>query len=249
MPQHYLRQLIGPQRTRQSNLHLAYVLTFTAGAVNAGGFLAVGQYTSHMSGVASSAADALGMMQLTAAASGASALAAFVLGAALSAMLVNWGRRGDHTSVYAAPLLVEATALAIVGLGGATLLSWHWLFAPAAVAILCFAMGLQNAMVTKLSGAEIRTTHITGMVTDIGIELGKAVYWNRLRDRPRVRCDIAKLRLLTTLVGIFFIGGVAGALGFKEMHFMSSFILAGGLLIIAVFPIADDLRSERGRTA
>ncbi len=249
MPQQYLRGLIGVERTRRSNLHLAYVLTFTAGAVNAGGFLAVGQYTSHMSGVVSSAADALGTMQLAAAAAGASALAAFVIGAAVSAILINWGRRHRHASVYAAPLVVEAVMLAIFGLGGAALASLHWLFAPAAVAILCFAMGLQNAIVTKLSGAEIRTTHITGMVTDMGIEIGKAFYWNRSHGQPPVRSDRAKLRLLSTLVLFFFAGGVAGALGFKRMSFVSALFLAAALLIIAAFPIADDLRAERARTA
>ena len=39
-----------------------------------------------------------------------------------------------------------------------------------------FHHGLQNALITKLSRAEIRTTHITGIVTDIGIELGKLLY-------------------------------------------------------------------------
>jgi len=38
--------------------------------------------------------------------------------------------------------------------------------------LLCFIMGLQNAVITKISHAEIRTTHVTGLVTDVGIELG-----------------------------------------------------------------------------
>ena len=65
--------------------------------------------------------------------------------------------------------------------------------------MLCFIMGLQNATVTKISGARIRTTHVTGMVTDVGIELGKLVYWNRdpIRSETlRVRADRPKLRLL-----------------------------------------------------
>ena len=46
-------------RSPEANRHLAYVLTFVAGAVNAGGFLAVQQYTSHMSGIVSMMADHL----------------------------------------------------------------------------------------------------------------------------------------------------------------------------------------------
>ena len=46
--------------------------------------------------------------------------------------------------------------------------------------VLCYIMGLQNAVITKISNAEIRTTHITGLVTDLGIEIGKMLYLNRL---------------------------------------------------------------------
>ena len=52
------------------------------------------------------------------------------------------------------------------------------------VAALGFVMGQQNALITKVSDATIRTTHVTGMVTDIGIELGTGLYRNRLVDEP-----------------------------------------------------------------
>ncbi len=90
------------------------------------------------------------------------------------------------------------------------------------VALLCFIMGFQNAIITKISGARIRTTHITGLVTDAGIEIGKAAYWNRSPASPHlppVTADIAKLTLLCALIGLFFIGGVSGALLFAHIGF------------------------------
>jgi uncharacterized membrane protein YoaK (UPF0700 family) len=69
--------------------------------------------------------------------------------------------------------------------------------------MLCFIMGLQNATVTKISGARIRTTHVTGIVTNMGIELGKLLYWNRGPARSQmlpVRADRPKLRLLGLLL-------------------------------------------------
>ena len=78
-------------------------------------------------------------------------------------------------------------------------------------------MGLQNAVITKISRAEIRTTHVTGLVTDIGIELGKLVYINpREAGRDPVLANRQKLRIHTVLVSCFFVGGFAGALGFKH---------------------------------
>jgi len=51
----------------------------------------------------------------------------------------------------------------------------------------CFIMGLQNAVVTEISNAEIRTTHMTGNVTDLGIELGRLLYWNRMREANQIQ--------------------------------------------------------------
>lgn len=52
MPINYARRLIGSERSDTANRHLGFALAFVAGAINAGGFLAVQQYTSHMTGIA-----------------------------------------------------------------------------------------------------------------------------------------------------------------------------------------------------
>ena len=247
MPVLYLRRLTGKERSQTSNRHLALFLAFIAGAANAGGYLAVKQYTSHMSGVVSALADNVVLGETALVAAGLSALLAFVAGAAATAVLVNWGRRRSLHSEYAMPLMVEAGLLLAFGLLGSHLESQRWLFDPATVLLLCFTMGLQNAIITKISRAEIRTTHVTGLVTDVGIELGKLVYWNRSRSPiggSEVRADRRKLWLLSSLVGLFFIGGVAGALGFRHIGFASTVPLAFVLVILAAVPVLDDLRKR-----
>jgi uncharacterized membrane protein YoaK (UPF0700 family) len=130
-----LHRLTAPERTQRANRQLGGVLTFVAGAINAGGFLAVQRYTSHMTGIVSSIADNLVIGEMLLAVAGLACLLAFVLGAITSAVLVNWGRRRHLHGEFALPLMVEA-------------------------ALLCFIMGLQNAMVTNISKAEIRI-HLT----------------------------------------------------------------------------------------
>lgn len=244
MPITYLRQLTGPERSPAANRRLACYLAFVAGATNAGGFLAVRQYTSHMSGIVSAMADNLALGYLDLMLEGLGALLSFVAGAGCSAVLINWGRRVRLQSEYALPLMVEALLLVCFGLLGTNLERHEWLFVPATVMVLCFIMGLQNAMVTKVSRAEIRTTHITGMVTDIGIELGKLFYWNASRDAggSPVIADRQKLRTLATLVALFFVGGLAGALGFKYAGFTATLPLATLLLALAAVPVMDDMR-------
>ena len=249
MPIRYARRLAGRHRTLGANRQLGLALAFTAGAINAGGFLAVQQYTSHMTGIVSAMADHVVLGTYGLVWTGAGALLSFVSGAAASAMLVNFARRRHLHSVYALPLLVEAALLLCFGLLGARLAKIEGPFIPLTVMLLCFIMGLQNAVITKLSHAEIRTTHITGIVTDIGIELGKLLYWNApsARGLPPVVADRARLRMLAGMAGCFFLGGVTGALGFKHVGYLSTLPLALLLILLASVPAVDDLRTWRRR--
>lgn len=243
----YLRRLTAVSRSPQANRHLAYFLTFTAGAVNAGGFLAVQQYTSHMSGIVSMMADHMALGGMIVVLQGLAALLSFLAGAASSAFLINFGRRSHLASEYALPLLLEAALLLGFGLLGANLETLRWFYVPGTVMLLCYIMGLQNAMITKVSRSEIRTTHVTGMVTDIGIELGKLFYWNVAKGdaqtMPPVRADRAKLIVLSLMVTLFFVGGVTGAYSFFHFGFGSTWPLSLLLTLLAVVPIADDIRS------
>ena len=245
MPINYARRLTGSQRTPSADRHLGYTLAFVAGAINAGGFLAVSQYTSHMTGIVSSMADNLAVGTYELALAGAGALSSFVAGAMCTAVLVNFGRRRGSQGKFALPLLLEAALLLLFGVVGSRLSSVIGLFVPFTVMLLCFIMGLQNALVTKISRAEIRTTHITGIVTDIGIELGKAIYWNRVESgQPEVAANRDRLKLLGTLAASFFLGGIAGALGFKHAGYVATVPLAVTLIALAIVPPIDDLLSS-----
>ncbi|PZP29099.1 MAG: DUF1275 domain-containing protein [Roseateles depolymerans] len=247
MPLHYARRLTGRHRSDQANRHVGLVLTFVAGATNAGAFLAVHQYTSHMTGIVSSMADhvVLGAWDVVVATAGA--LLAFLAGAACSAIMVNFGRRHLLHSEYAGPLLLEAALLLVFGLLGSQLAQLHAYAVPITVMLLCFTMGLQNALITKLSQAEIRTTHVTGLVTDIGIELGKLVYWNRPSGEAAplspVLANRDRLALLSLLLLGFFCGGVAGAWMFKQLGYVATVPLAILLAILAVLPAWDDVNA------
>lgn len=231
-----LRAATAHHRSNSADTVLAVVLTFVAGAVNAGGFLAVGQYTSHMTGIVSAITDHLVLGTYALAAVGAVSLASFIAGAATSALLINWGRRNTRRKQYAYPIALEALLLLGFGvLGVSTGAVPHVL--PLALPLLRFLMGLQNATITKLSGARIRTTHLTGMVTDIGIEIGKLVYLHRDGGRLahlQVVADHRKLALLAFLVSTFLLGGVVGAFGFSVYGYVFCVPLAALLFLLAV---------------
>jgi uncharacterized membrane protein YoaK (UPF0700 family) len=244
-PPHHLHWWTDIHRSAQANLRLGASLSFVAGAINAGGFLAVGQYTSHMTGVLSSITDHLALGELGLALAGLVALMAFVGGAMTTAWMVNWCLRRQLRSAFARPLLVEAALLLVFGLFGAAINFFAGLFVPLTVLVLCFIMGLQNALITKISNAEIRTTHVTGLITDIGIELGKMLYFNRADSPAKVVSNRRKLRIHLTLVALFFVGGVLGALGFKTWGYVTSVPLALMLFLLALGPVLHDIRTGR----
>ena len=250
----YARALTGRTRTPGANRQLGYALAFIAGAINAGGFLAVQQYTSHMTGIVSSMADSMALGEHGLVLTGVGAVISFLGGAATCAVLVNHARRQQRHSEYALPLLLEATLLLCFGFLGARLSRIEGLFVPVTVMLLCFIMGLQNAVITKLSKAEIRTTHITGIVTDLGIELGKLIYWNAPNrpsspPLPKVQADKSRLLVLGSLLAAFFVGGVAGAFGFKHLGYISTVPLAVFLVALAIVPALDDLAALLRRRA
>ena len=159
-----------------------------------------------------------------------------------SAVMVNFARRRRLSSEYALPLLLEAVLLIGFGVAGTSLQRFEGLFVPATVMLLCFVLGLQNAVVSKLSRAEIRTTHITGTLTDIGIELGKLSYWSRTaREGGKVLANRRRLATLSVLASSFFVGGLVGAFGFKHAGYVATVPLALVLIALACVPALDDL--------
>ena len=252
-----LRHLASLHRTPATNRMLGLLLAFNAGAVNAGGFLVVGMYTSHMSGFVSMLADNLVLGNLVLVLTSVGVLLSFTSGAALTAVLVNWARVHHLRSGYAIPLLFEALLMLVFGVIGGTLNHKTPFAVPLTVLLLCFIMGLQNALVTKISSATIRTTHMTGIVTDLGIEIGKLLYWNgRNGDAPgSVHANLARLKLFASLLGLFTIGGIVGAAGFSHIGFIWVLPFAVVLLTLSLPPLVADFRrivrllSERGAQA
>jgi uncharacterized membrane protein YoaK (UPF0700 family) len=222
---------IAARRVESADRRLAWSLAAIAGAVNAAGFYVAGHYTSHMTGTVSLLSDALALGDFGEAAVAMSVIAAFVAGAAVSTLLINRAQRRLPNGAYAFSLLAEA-ALLFLG-GWVEAVAPEALRAPLLILGLSFTMGLQNAIVTRVSSARIRTTHVTGMVTDIGIELGQLLD-RRLspRDDGIADADRRKLALHIPTVGGFLLGGVAGVLGYQAI---GSLLLPGaGCLLIAI---------------
>jgi uncharacterized membrane protein YoaK (UPF0700 family) len=184
----------------------AWELAFVAGTINVVGLLGFArQPVSHLTGTTSMLGAALASGNAASALHFAAMIGFFVLGCVASGFIVQdstlkLGRR------YGAALLLVALLLLIC----IPLLERGSLWGMYAAAGAC---GLQNAMVSTYSGTVIRTTHVSGMFTDLGIFLGHV-----LRGVP---VDVRRLRLCAVVICGFLCGGIVGAAAFRAYSYSS----------------------------
>ena len=226
---------VGDARTANIDLVLAGLLSFVAGALNAVGFLIAGSFTANMTGNISAFADNIANGAPLVALSFLGLVVAFVCGAGMAALAVQAGEHRRLRSVYALAIAAEALILLLVGT--AFVLSSATDHETFLVIVLSFVMGLQNAVTTMISWARVRTTHVSGMATDIGIELAALVGGDAAR-----REAAPKLTLHSLTLACFAVGGFCGALAFMTVGSWLFIIAAAVLLLIAV---PEALRAHR----
>ncbi|WP_373048016.1 YoaK family protein [Vulgatibacter sp.] len=215
----------GKARSFSENARLAIALSGVAGAVNATGFFVVGTYTSHVTGNLARVGDELAQGHLALAWDFLVLVVAFLFGAMTATVLVDVARRIGGRAHYRSTLLLEALLLGLFTVLSAGAGPKPHLYLLVLTAILSYAMGMQNALVTRISGAVVRTTHLTGITTDLGIELVRLWIWyrertaglgllGRLRHLPEILVheELERAWLHLAIFGSFFLGAVAGPL-------------------------------------
>lgn len=243
----------GPSRDVRTNRLIAGYLAFVAGFVNSGGFVLIHSFTSHVTGSVGRFGHDLATGEVASALSAIFLVLSFI-GGAFAATLLTEGYPRERIAVgYAVALWAQSGLLAAFILVAGISPSQHPRVHDSQAALLCIALGMQNSLVTRLSGAVVRTTHLTGVVTDLAIE---AAHWYRFHRaklklptllaaaRPPERPRAAKAVLLGVIVVAFVLGTAAGAL--LTLH-ASRWAMA--LPAILVFVLAGYAYSQRNIAA
>ena len=158
----------GKSRTLTHNLKLASLLSFVAGIVNVSGLFAVQRLTTNVTGHFAFFADEMAQNNFRQGIVYLLFIFAFLLGAFFSNLLVEIISKVNERFINSIPVGIEIGILTFIAfLDPAAIQLW----ANTVACLLLFAMGLQNALVTSLSNSVVRTTHLTGLFTDLGIEL------------------------------------------------------------------------------
>jgi uncharacterized membrane protein YoaK (UPF0700 family) len=126
---------------------------------------------------------------------------------------------------YVVPILLEIILLITV----ATL---HFNQPDVLACILLFAMGLQNALVTRVSQSVVRTTHLTGIFTDLGIELSQLLFYKTANENFTLKRSIY---LKLAIIACFFAGGIVGGFAYSYLKLKVLLIASLALLLALLY--------------
>lgn len=216
---------IGKGRTLVHNLQLASLLSLVAGIVNVTGIFALQTLTTNVTGHFAYFADEVAQNHFGQALVFLLYILSFLFGAFSSNFFIEITSRHDFKYGVAVPVFLEVFILVFIAFSGPGAVKYH---ANLIACSLLYAMGMQNALVTSLSNAVVRTTHLTGLFTDLGIELSKLIFCREFTVQKTLSSSI-KLRL--TIIAFFFSGCIAGGLVYV-FYGMLSLLLAAAILVI-----------------
>ncbi|PIT99024.1 MAG: DUF1275 domain-containing protein [Bdellovibrionales bacterium CG10_big_fil_rev_8_21_14_0_10_45_34] len=231
------------------NLAIWMLLAFQAGVINIGGLLACQTFVSHVTGYASLASLEFESNQQGHAFALILMLMAFLMGSVGSGVLVDLrikkNKKPKYYIVFGFLFLMTLTT-AVLGFnnvfgkfGSAD--STIQIYSLAM--LLCFICGVQNGMVTLVSKSIVRTTHITGLVTDLGIGLVRILNRNHIKG---VEAEGSANVMRVGIILSFFFGSLVGVPIFRAWQFRGFILpclISGGLFAMAFY--FQVIRSKR----
>ncbi len=221
----------GSSRTFTENFRLATFLSFTSGIVNICGVLSVGILTTNVTGHFAFFAQNMMAKRYLIGVEYLLYILAFLFGSFVSNFLAEYFIAKKQKAPHNAAILIEIAALlflAVLGVAGIDTEMYTYLIAT----VMLFAMGIQNSLVSKVSNSIVRTTHLTGLFTDLGIELSQLFFYKNPDQRKLLNRSIG-LRL--GIISFFFLGCVLGGLLYISLQLKALFFAALVVLMALVY--------------
>jgi len=227
-------------RTLAENIRLGALTAFVAGMVNVGSLLIFFAFTSNVTGHYAIIAAEVAKGNYYQLAVVTAWIFAFLLGSFTSnALVINLNRWSQYVA-HAMPLVLEILCLMAVGLYGQyyyreTLTETEFL-----LTLMLFAMGLQNGLTASISNFAVKTTHLTGATTDLGILLSMM-----MRREYRQNSElVGRTKLVSSIMVSYLIGAIVA--GFACVHIgFQTFYLVSILLVVVIFYDLYELHIRR----
>ncbi len=215
----------GKTRTLSHNKKIASLLSFVAGIVNVAGFLSVKRLTTNVTGHFAFFVDEVFKFHFSESLVYFFYILFFFLGSFVSSLLIEIITRKNERLIFVIPTIIESVILFSIAFLGQRLIADN---SNIIAFSLLFAMGLQNSLVTRISHAIVRTTHLTGLFTDLGIELSQLFFYKAKDQKDKL---VSTIRLRLRIIAYFFTGGIVGGVFYSYLELHILFIPATMLII------------------
>ncbi|MEO8234535.1 MAG: YoaK family protein [Flavobacterium sp.] len=221
----------GKNRTFLHNLRLATLLSFVAGLVNITGVLAIQTLTTNVTGHFAFFAEEIMKHNYSTALTFFMFIIFFLIGSFTSNFLTELVHNKNPELSHVIPISLEILVLFLIGLFG-NYYELRFLEGKIIAFAMLFAMGIQNSLVTKISQSTVRTTHLTGLFTDLGIELSQLFFYKKIEEIKRLKTNIF---LRISIITFFFLGCLLGGFIYQELKLQTLFVAAFFLLVALLY--------------
>lgn len=215
-------------RTLGENIRLGTLTAFTAGTINIASLLIFLSFTSNVTGHYAILAAEISQGNWTQVAVVASWIFLFFFGGFVANLsVINLNRKSKYFA-HALPIILEIMCLLAVGIYGQFYYQKSLAETEALVALMLFATGLQNGLTASISNFSVKTTHLTGTTTDLGI-LASMFTQKKFRKNPELT---GRAKLLTSIMIAYVLGAVFSGLTYYHLEFRVFYIISLCLVVV-----------------
>lgn len=218
-------------RSLKDNIQLGVLTAISAGMVNVASLIVFFAFTSNVTGHFAILAAEIARGQWYQVAVVFSWILLFFLGAFLSNfIIINLNRKNPYVA-HALPLVLELLCLLAVGTYGQYYYRETLTETEVLVALMLFAMGMQNGLTASISNFAVKTTHLTGLTTDLGI-LFSMFTQKEYRDNPEL---VGKAKLLCAVAVSYLSAGVFSAFLYTHLQFRVFYVVSGVIVVVIMY--------------
>jgi uncharacterized membrane protein YoaK (UPF0700 family) len=221
------------QRTLKANLMLASSTALVAGTINVAGIIAFLAFTTNITGHVALLARKVSTQDVGEIITLLVWLLMFFMGAFVSHFLVRSFDQISRYKAHALPILTEMIILLLVAIYGNHFFDGTDLEREIIIGAMLFSMGLQNSLVSTISGGLIKSSHLTGLFTDVGADVAEWIHPHTAKT------EVVRNRLYVrfTVLGFYFIGALAGGYFFELYNFKVFYFIPFILITILYYDI------------
>lgn len=220
-------------RTLTDNIRLGALTAFTAGMVNVASFLIFLSFSSNVTGYFAIFAAEIVRGNFYQVFMVIGWIFTFFFGSFVSNLIVIHVTSYNKYLAHSLPIVLEIACLLIVGIYGEFFYRETLTETEALLSLMLFAMGLQNGLTASISNFAVKTTHLTGSTTDLGILLSMFTKKQFRRNRELVN----KAKLILSIAVSFVSGAIIAGLTYQYMEFRLFYVVCLCLTIVIMYDL------------